>query len=126
MRRPLALLALVVMTWSNASTLQCAPASVPAGRADAAAEQTGHTGHTHAPETQERGEDSEHVHPGPTSHPGTPDCGVLMACGSALGATLTHADHTQPEASEKLEVAPGDSPSTADLALDPPPPRRHA
>lgn len=126
MRRPLALLALVVTTWSNAAALQCAVSAAPTGHAEAAAEKMAHSGHTHAPVSQEPERASEHGHGGPTSHPGTPDCGAIMACGAALGATMAHGDHAEPDGLERFGAGPADSPSTADLSQDPPPPRRHA
>jgi hypothetical protein len=138
-KRPLAAVALVVLTWSNATALQCAGLAV-APRTDPTAPAQDHGSHAHAPASPDSGEAASHTHGGPAQqvghdgshggdhdgdHRGRTDCGVLMACGAALGARMG-SDEARPEALQKIEAAPVSTPSTADLSRDPPPPRRIA
>jgi len=120
-KRPLAAVALVVLTWSNATAFQCAAAAA-APPADAPAQAHQHGGHGHdAPAADVGGRD----HGDEGSHPGRPDCSVVMSCGAALVARFAH-DATRPERLEHMSVTVVATPSTADLSRDPPPPRRSA
>ena len=125
MRRPLALLALTVMTWSNATALQCSASTLRAADSAHTESSHAHAGHgSMAHPVQDDG--AGHEHHGSTSHPAGQDCSVLMACGTAIGAPAAEAGPTLPETFAALEAPPLASPSTADLSLDPPPPRRLA
>lgn len=140
MRRPLALLALAVMTWSNAAALQC-PASTlgapgyahpAASHALAAEEHAGHdssaahTGHGSGAAHPAQDDAPGHEQHGRPSHPTEQDCGIMMACGTAIGAPAAEADPTLPESFDVLRASPLPTPSTADLSRDTPPPRRIA
>ncbi len=122
MRRCLALLALAVTTWSNVTVLRCAHVIVDS-RATETAAAVGHHGHAG------HGSDRQDVPPpddGPDSHPAGNDCGVVMACGTALGGQGAAAERGLPATVGEIANAAVASPSAADLTRDPPPPRRHA
>jgi hypothetical protein len=122
MRRCLALLALAATTWSNVAVLRCTPALIPSSEieAEVAVRHHGHASHG----------DGQHAAPasddGPTSHPAGNDCGVVMACGTALGGQVAVDDRLLPVPFAEIASVALASPSAADLSQDPPPPRRHA
>lgn len=119
MRRYLALLALAVTTWSNVAVLRCAPTIVDGHETEPAAA-VGHHGHA------EHGGDPSTPDDRTDSHPGGSDCGVVMACGTALGGQgAATARALAPTFAEIASVTVA-APSAADLTRDPPPPRRHA
>jgi len=123
MRRPLALLALAVLTWSNATVLHCAAPGVPADQR--ASEHHQHAGHGHTPAPSPDRQPPAHGHGG-TSHPVGQDCGVMMPCGAAIGTAMGEAGPTMATTLATLPPAPLGTPSAADVSLDPPPPRRLA
>jgi hypothetical protein len=124
MRRPFALLALAAMAWSNATALPCVVSTIAPEPPVAAGAQHAHAGH--APSTPDGAQAPGHSHDGSRSHPGTSDCGVLMACGTALGTNAADAAHVLAAGLEPVAAAYVGAPSTADLTRDPPPPRRNA
>jgi hypothetical protein len=128
LRRPGALLALLVTAWSSSTVLPCGAPSfdTPAP--------TGHAAHVGAGMGREGGHEAHH-HGGS----GRPDeagqdgsrggdagqsCGFLMACGAGLrGVDM---EPLQAAAPPRLDDAPFASvrmPSSADLSQDTPPPR---
>jgi hypothetical protein len=118
MRRPFALLALLVTTWSNGIAFPCW-ASPPAESVAAEAPMHAH----HASETGGTSEETDAT----DSRDAAPECGILMPCGAAVNTPAGSV--TQRPLTLRLDDAPiaflGE-PSTADLTQDPPPPRRHA
>ncbi|MBM4184148.1 MAG: hypothetical protein FJ207_07945 [Gemmatimonadetes bacterium] len=126
MRRPLALLALAVLTWSNATVLRCAASTQDDLGSEAAAAQHAHHGPGQPPARPTSEDASDHHHEGPTSHPAGQDCGVLMACGTALSSPTAAPSPTLPETFDTMRALPLAAPSAVDLSLDPPPPRRLA
>lgn len=120
MRRCFALLALVVTTWSNVAVVRCPPAIAHSSGREAAGEHHGHTGHVNihhgAPDSDERTE----------SHPTGQECGVVMACGTALGGHGAVTDRSLLATFAEIPHTAVAAPSAADLTQDPPPPRRHA
>ena len=132
MRRRLALLALVVTTWSNVAVLRCAPAIAQPGEAatEAVLGQPVHTGHGPSQHEHSGHDGNEHEasasDDGPTSHPSGNDCGVVMACGTALGGQGVAAERGIPATFAETSSTSVASPSAADLTRDPPPPRRNA
>jgi hypothetical protein len=125
MRRLLAVLALVVTTWSNLAAFPCG--SPTRAVADAhPADVHPHTGH---------GADHGPGHGAPTTQQGTqgagsdlsPECGILMACGAlSRGPTATGTQAIVPPRHEDAPHAALHEPSAADLTQEPPPPRRLA
>jgi hypothetical protein len=121
-KRPLAAVALAVLTWSNATALQCAASALPAGERPPA-QSHAHGGHGHGTPAPTPDADG-HDHDG-ASHPGQTDCGLLMSCGAVLVAQVAY-DATRVERLEGLPAPVLATPSTADVGLDTPPPRRSA
>jgi hypothetical protein len=128
-KRPFAVVALFALTWSNTTALQCFVATPPPSpdmAAHVAAHvATGHAGHTAPPEEAANEHAGAHEGSHDADHGGRTDCGILMACGAALG-TQTATEPTRTEGVERIAVAPASRPSTADRTQDPPPPRRTA
>ena len=63
---------------------------------------------------------------GPGSEPHTQECGLVMACGTALNGAGAVLDRELPGPLSKSMHASAAAPTTADLSQDPPPPRRIA
>ena len=62
----------------------------------------------------------------PGSQPHTQECGLVMACGTALSGTGAVLDRELPGPLGEIPSALAATPTTADLSQDPPPPRRLA
>jgi hypothetical protein len=128
--RPLALLALFVTTWSNAAALRC-PSMAPApaeslGESPASAEHHAHAGHAApATDTQEKkgqpGSADE-----PESHSHAQECGLVMACGTALNGTGAALERDLAGSGGDILRTAATAPTTTDLSQEPPPPRRLA
>jgi hypothetical protein len=122
MRKPLAMLALAVMAWSNGAAVQCVGPTLGPGPVEAAAGHDEHPGQAeHAPAPP-----SGHDDHGPLSHPSGRDCGILMACGAALGARAAAPGQTPRETFDRIVPSAAATPAAVDLSQDPPPPRRAA
>jgi hypothetical protein len=126
MRRPLALAALLVLTWSNVTALQCGAAALSPMPSDAAAGQRPHGSHGSAPSHAGAAEAQGHEHHGSTSHPASPDCVMMMACGVAIGASGIAPGDVDAEVRERASPPILVAPSTTDLSRDTPPPRPYA
>ena len=132
MRRPFALFALVVTTWSGVAVPGCAAALTPVAGSNTIAAPSGHQAHG-APASHDHGAHGRTSAPraaqdtesGP--HPsGVPDCGIAMACGTALGASLAAVERELPVARREIGLSAATAPTSADLTQDTPPPRRLA
>ena len=126
MRRTFALLALLATSWPHAVALECALGSA----ASATAEVSHHAanGHpdAHAGMTHGRTQDSRAASDG-SDPPGGRDCALLMACGLVMIQTEGEATSMERASGPDAGRFPAvETPSTADLVADPPPPRRNA
>lgn len=125
MRRPLALLALLVTTWSNAAVLRCSAMASVSEESQSSAGHHAHAGHgAPTPDTSDD-TDAAGANNGPGS-PHTQECGLVMACGTALNGTGATLDHELPGPLGAILHAPAAAPTTVDLTQEPPPPRRLA
>ncbi len=128
--RPLALLALFVTTWSNAALMRCpSMAPVPGeglGGSPVSVEHHAHAGHA-APATDTQDEDDQ---PDPADEPASrshaQECGLVMACGTALNGSGTALERDLAGSGSDILRAAAMAPSTTDLSQEPPPPRRSA
>jgi hypothetical protein len=126
MRRTFALLALLATSWPHAVALECALASAASATAEVSPHGAhGHPG-AHAGMTHGRTPHSRAASDG-SAPPGGPDCAMVMACGLVMIQTEGEATSMWRVSGPDTGRFPSvDTPSTADLVADPPPPRRNA
>ena len=123
MRRTFALLALLATSWPHAVALECALASAVSVTPEMSAhgQPDAHAGMNHGP-TRGSGAASDGSAP-----PEGGDCAMVMACGLVMiqadGGASSMGRASGPDTGRFPSV---DTPSTADLVADPPPPRRNA
>ena len=140
MRRTFAVLALLATSWPHAVVLECAlgstspsgdqtsqhgatahPGAEGAGQYGAAHHGASHHGAGHEHRTGDRTA-SDVGPPG-----GGLQCAMVMACGLVMMQSEAAAPLAESRSVRNTVFQPSlDAPSAADLATDPPPPRRHA
>jgi hypothetical protein len=130
MRRTLAVLALLATTWPHAVVLECALGSTPSSErtgqhpaAHAGAEGSAHHGAAH------HGAGHEHRSDGSagSAPAGGSQCAMLMACVTAMIRSVSGTAVMEAGSAPQDGFPPSlDAPAAADLAADPPPPRRSA
>ncbi len=125
MRRPLALLALFVTTWSNAAVLRCSAMTPVSEESQASATHHAHAGHA-APAPSTYGDKDDAAANGEPRSPHTQECGLVMACGTALNGAGATPHQELPGPLGAILHAPAAAPTAVDLSQEPPPPRRLA
>ena len=130
MRRPVAFLAFMALSWSQLVALRCdmaagghAGAHHEAMSAEPAAAQPASGHHASTPTHRMQADEAAHV-PQEAGHGGNHGCLMILACGTAsIRATRSVAMIRVPALFVRAEFLANPVPAAADLAVETPPPR---